>query len=215
MQLEQECTIPATTEKVAVKLKASNGENVSVLLQDDGSKGINPCYINGIKGKLSRIDNQYYFTREKAGTEKTVLSGTDIVTEGMLNHREDIAVIWIGQNGGFGGTEAGLSNIIDRMINYLSYSNRKYVVIGFAHDAYYDSYLSGKYGDKFLPLHDYLVNHALIDAGITPTEADEENIKNNKVPASIMWDHVHLNGKGYEIIGNLVYKKMQQLGYCE
>lgn len=219
MQVKNECVIPAETVPVEIELIGSNGKSIAPLKQDEtGEKGINPCYIDNIKGIITRktVDGAdcYYFTRSEAGTEQVIVAGTDIITEGMINRREDILIIWIGQNGGY-NSSAALAGVISSMINYLTYNDKQYIVLGSAHNSWTDEWLSNAFGEHFLPLHEYLLTNGLQDMDITPTEEDEEDIAAGIVPASLRQDSVHFNDTGYELIGKMVYNKMKQLGYCE
>jgi lysophospholipase L1-like esterase len=69
------------------------------------------------------------------------------------------------------------------------------------------------YGDKYINLREYLSADGIYDAGLRPTEKDLEAMKVGSVPPSLLSDSVHLNSYGYTLIGNLVYKRMMELGY--
>lgn len=79
-----------------------------------------------------------------------------------------------------------------------------------------ENYMQAEYGDKFLNLRKYLCTSSMDDAGLTPTQNDIWRMQAGYAPLSLMTgDLLHFNSKGYELIGNLVYDKMEQLGYFD
>ena len=61
----------------------------------------------------------------------------------------------------------------------------------------------------------YLCEDGLSDAKLTPTKQDEEDIRYGIVPTSFRSasGNAELNGKAYQLIGKLVYDRMDSLGY--
>ena len=79
-----------------------------------------------------------------------------------------------------------------------------------------------EYGDKYINLREYMSLSGIddankqLDAGIKITEHDKEMMAEGKVPASLLIeDEFHFNAYGYELIGELVYNRMNQLGYFD
>ena len=57
---------------------------------------------------------------------------------------------------------------------------------------------------------------AMKNADLTPTQSDISAMEGGNVPPSLLsTDMLHFNSDGYEIIGKLVYDRMEQLGYFD
>lgn len=217
------CTIPAEAVPVKVELIGSNGIEVAPLKQDStGRCGVNPCYINDIEGKLTRENDEYYFTRTTAGKAYSVPDGTPIVTQGMLTQRDKIAVIFIGTNGGFGNdwvNFTGLTDIYDSMINFLDYEQKEYVIVGLTTQGTeerrkMEQILSERYGNRFINMREYLTSSESIyeEKGIALSDDDKVLMAEGKVPACIRIDGVHFNSVGYRMLGEKIYSHMTEIG---
>ena len=211
-------TIPADTSAVEIEIKDADSQ--SVFLAGQGDAGLNPCYINNVEGTISKSGDKYYFTRTSSGNSVTVTSGTQIITDGMKNHRDDLMIIWAGTNDRpSASTIQNVINNIDSMIEYSSNSN--YIVIGLTSKSYMpeveevNEILAEKYGEHFLDIRKYLLENGLSDAGITATAQDEIDINSGEIPSSLRYDEVHFNDYGYTIVGTQVYNKLISLGYIE
>jgi len=220
-------TIPATTTAVKIggydtPILNNVGKECRPLRQ--GSAGVNPCYINGIKGTMTITqtsstsnDFVYYFTRSEAGSEVVINRPTPIITDAMkYKDMEHILSIFIGQNGGYNDSPAELINEINTMINHAN--TDKYIVLGLSSgtkDSRKDmeKAMSLAFGRHYINLRDYLSKYGLADAGITLTQADLDAMAVGAVPPSLLVDTVHFNAAGYTVIGNLIYKKIIELGY--
>ncbi len=85
--------------------------------------------------------------------------------------------------------------------------------------------LAEEFGDKFIDAKAYLATRqALSDAKVEPTEKDMEYIEAGRIPFSLLGgyryldspgkaDEVHLNGIGYKLLAEQIYKRMKALGY--
>ena len=109
--------------------------------------------------------------------------------------------------------------LLKKQVQY-SLNPDKYIVIGLTinDDAYWsmlDSAMQQEFGEHFFNLRKALASEQLLtEHGITPTDTDKEYISRGAVPESILAaDGVHFNDTGYQIIAELVYEKLQQLGY--
>ena len=58
-----------------------------------------------------------------------------------------------------------------------------------------------------------MVTRGLADAGLEPTQEDNDSIAKGQVPPQMMTDGCHFTTKGYEEIAKLVYNKIVELGY--
>lgn len=92
--------IPADTTPVEISLKTVNGTEVDFLSQSSVSMGT--ATINDIEGNIQIAYNDdkkiYTFTRNIAGDETTIVSGTKVYTELQEKYREYIPVIFFGNN---------------------------------------------------------------------------------------------------------------------
>lgn len=224
-------TIPANASKVEVKLTNIYGGSTGILLQGgsalDPTTGqyvmtaqINPCSINGVEGTLTYENGKYYFSRSENGESVIVSRPTPLITYAMKSMRDNINIIWIGTNGGF-TTSAELIECVEAMIDYMSPINKKYIVIGIHHlvstvaETFetIEKNMAMHFGRRYINQREYMIEYGLSDAGITPTNEDTAAISQGKIPPFLLYDDVHYNDKGYNIIANLVVERGKELGY--
>ena len=224
-------TIPADTNKVEIELTNIYGDSAGILLQGGSALDpitgkyvmtaqINPCSINGVEGTLTYENGKYYFSRSENGESVIVSRPTPLITYAMKSMRDNINIIWIGTNGGF-TTSAELIECIEAMIDYMSPINKKYIVIGIHHLVstvtetfeMIEKNMVMRFGRRYINQRKYIIEYGLSDAGITPTEQDLEDIKNDTIPKSLRSDIVHFNADGYAVLGKQVYLRGKELGY--
>lgn len=76
--------------------------------------------------------------------------------------------------------------------------------------------MTEEYGDKYINLREYMSTDAMSDAGLTPSQSDISAMEGGNVPPSLLSeDLLHFNSDGYEIIGRLVFNRMEHLGYFD
>jgi len=224
-----EFTIPADTEPVELRFYSMVRYVTYPLIQGDGY--FNPVTIAGVKGTIDSTHdaylsrNKYYFTRSEPGEEVKVEKGTPIVTYASENFRDYLNIVFIGTNGGYTGTGTLIKQqkaILERSTG----QKDRYLVIGLFEKSVekvsvetfmeYEAKMAEEYGDRFINLREYLITDGLKDAGIEPTEEDLERIGQGLVPPSLMDDDLlHLNATGYALLGNLIFDRMEQLGYFD
>lgn len=213
-------TIPAGTTPVAIELISDlNGTPAPVAVY--GLAGINPVTVGGIEGDILRYGNTIYFTRRESGDSVTLKGITRVNTFAMKDKRDnDIMVIWSGHNNDYvNGQGDKLISVIDKMIKY--HGSDRYIIVGMTAErrapAYKDinAALAEKYGDKFIDAQSYLADPVrLTELGITPSARDIDYLSRGWTPPSLLAaDDLHLNQAGYDIIAQLVYKKITELGY--
>lgn len=226
-------TIPANASKVEIELTNIYGDSTGILLQGgsalDPTTGkyvmnaqINPCSINGVEGTLTYENGKYYFSRSENGESVIVSRPTPLITYAMKSMRDNINIIWIGTNGGF-TTSAELIECIEAMIDYMSPINKKYIVIGVHHlvstvtETFetIEKNMSIHFGRHFINQRKYMLEYGLSDARITPTAEDITAISQGKIPTSLLYDDVHYNDKGYNIIATLASERGKELGYWQ
>ncbi len=212
-----ELVIPAETSPVRLSIHIENGRTPPFLRY--GDRGINPCYINGIKGRMSLKGGGYYFTRESPGDIILVEENTRVITGAMADEDpSDILVLFTGTNDS--PDRNTISDIISLQRGILKRSGcDKFIVIGLTCKAVMpdiekvNEALATEYGDNFLDIRRFMLDLGLEYEGLKATGGDREDIEKGEIPRSLRSDFVHGNNYFYDIIANLLYDKMQSLGY--
>lgn len=224
-------TIPADTNKLEIELTNIYGDSAGILLQGGSALDpitgkyvmtaqINPCSINGVEGALTYENGKYYFSRSEKGESVIVSRPTTLITYAMKSMRDNINIIWLGTNGGF-STSSELIEYIDAMIDYMTPINKKYIVFGIHHLVstvtetfeMIEKNMTLHFGRHYINQRKYMLEYGLSDAGITPTVEDTTAISQGKIPPSLLYDDVHYNDKGYNIIATLAYERGKELDY--
>lgn len=225
--------IPAGTESVPVSIMSENGKTVAPLTA--GNAGVNPVTIAGVEGTLTRTANaqgwsqySYQFTRLEEGVETPVAKGTEIVTACTEEYRDYVHIVWLGTYGEFTNPETLVAET-EALLSRQTENSDRYLVIGpctykgswdplqtYSMDAI-DSAMLQAFGNRYINLRKYLIEDGLRDAGITATKNDTTNISQGKVPDSFRSNAgaADLNGVAYELLGKLVYERMELLGYFD
>lgn len=226
--------IPAGTEPVQISLVSETGFPVAPLT--GGGAGINNIVINGIEGILSLSssgdysgDNSYYFTRVQPGEETYVPAGSLIKTSATDMYKNYIHIVCIGTYGGYSTPEELVQSVKTLLARQTQNSDR-FIVLGICSDSSdnnntetamkldaVDSVMMQAFGSKYINVRRYLCEDGLSDAGIVATAADRNNISLGMVPESFTTapGSAELNGKAYTLIGELVYERMESLGYFD
>ena len=233
--ISQEFVIPAETESVQIFFTNENGEQVLPLTQ--GDVGVNNVTIAGVEGKLSldlesyqsRHSNIYYFTRLTPGAEVTVEPGTEIITSASDLYRDYIPVIFLGTYDGEYSTVEELIAYQKAIINHQIANQDRYIILGLYYmknrwdyglSADLDTFETARlqeYGDHFINVRKYFCSDGLTDAKIGATAQDTRDIAKGLVPTSLRSaaEASELNARGYRLLGELVYNRMDKLGYFD
>lgn len=218
----EDFVIPEETKAVEMKIRSSNGKEVWPLGQ--GNAGMESINIGGIEGYITIKENaasaseqRYYYTRSKKGQETGIEAGTEIITHGSTHYLDYLTVIFIGTNGGYDDI-AELMAQQKGMINHQEANRERFIIIGLSTGtaesmAELEHAMEDEYGRKYINLRDYMSTKALGDAGIIPTKEDLDMMAVGMTPESLLIDKVHFNATGYELIGDLIYERMLELGY--
>ena len=211
-------TIPADKTPVPITLVDDWGEDMDLGCFGDGIS--NRFSIAGVEGVVSYIDDQAMFTRSVAGEEVILTNRTRVVTTAMKSRRDgDILVIWGGSNNRYNAANAyKLVEVINEMIAY--HPNDEYVVVGLTSLDYMpevdgvNAVLKEAYGEHFVDLRAYLMTEqCLIDNGITPTQADYDNMAKGEIPASLLLDTIHGTETFYAVVSRMIADRINELGY--
>lgn len=231
--VKSDFVIPAGTESVSISIESQDGSPVAPLTA--GSAGVNPVTIAGIQGTLTRTANaqgwstsSYQFTRLEAGAETPVSKGTEVVTACTEQYRDYIHIVWLGTYGTFTNPEKLVSDT-KALLQRQSVNTDRFLVIGpctyggtwspsltYSMDAI-DSAMLQAFGNNYINLRKYLIEDGLRDAGITASKADTNNINLGLVPDSFRSNAggADLNGVAYDLLGKLVYERMELLGFFD
>lgn len=231
--VSEDFVIPAGIESVPVAIMSEDGKTVMPLIAGDG--GVNPVTIAGVQGTLTRTAstqqwNQYVyqFTRLQEGQEVSVEEGTKIVTAATDAYQDYIHIVWLGTYGTFTNPDKLVSDT-KALLQRQNVNSDRYLVIGpctyngnwamattYSMDSI-DSAMLQAFGDRYISLRKYLMEDGLRDAKITATVQDKKSISNGGVPNSFRSDtkSADLIGVAYELLGKLVYERMDRLGYLE
>lgn len=237
-------TIPAACEPVTIAVRKTDsgitteeGYKVTPLLQ--GGAHVNPVKIGDVEGTLRWTGSNYAdmngiwtFTRSAAGEAVTIKRPTAIRTafDRQHNKANEVMVIFIGQNGGYADLD-DLIRMHRQMIDH--FKGKEYLVLGLSSGTEsqrteYEKRMTQAFGRRFVSLRAYLAHpvydtdgktviscYGLDDAGLDPTDADIERIKQGQVPQTLLADSVHYTAATKTVIGTMLYKKMQELGILE
>ena len=231
--LAENIVIPAETESIPLKIVSENGEAVTPLIAGDG--GVNPVTIAGVQGTLTRnastqqwTADVYQFTRLEAGQEVSAEKGTEVTTAAMDSYRDYIHIVWLGTYGNNGNADKLVSDV-KTLLRRQNINTDRYLVIGpctyngswtnassRGMDAI-DSAMLQAFGDRYINLRKYLMEDGMRDANFTVTNQDKQTINQGSVPTSFRSNAsgADLNGAAYELLGKLVYERMDRLGYLD
>lgn len=231
--VNKEFVIPAGMEGVDITLVSQSGANVSPLTA--GNAGINPVTIAGVEGTLTRTVSSsnwekptYQFTRLEAGEETQVVKGTEILTACKEEYRDYIHIVWLGTYDTYKNPETLISDT-KALLQRQAANPDRYLVIGpctvggkwAAQNTKkldtLDAAMLQEFGSRYINLRKYLMEDGLRDAGISPTKDDTASVAKGMVPNSLRSNAsgADLNGVAYELLGKLVYDRMELLGYFE
>ncbi len=222
MYIKESIRIPKDGSKVAIPsglYSSYNDKKVYPLLQ--GAAGINPCYIDTIKCNLTREQNKYYINSMTSLDKDYITRPKSKIITALSKQTKGIATIFIGQNGGYDSPEDFMKQL-DLIVKHKGDEN---IIIITSHgkaSKELREMVRKKYGRKHIDLKKYMTTKAIYDAikfgllpnnGQYPTAKDLNDMKNNKAPTSLLYDGIHFNAIGYELLGRLRYQKGKELGY--
>ena len=222
-------------------IKSITGEEAKPLLQRARIADVNPCYIAGIKGTLDydpgneTSDPMYSFAREEPG-EAVQLRGPVIIETQQMRKLEpgQLLLLWMGHN----NIETDLDNDVDAFADYLIERHKTaieherpagYIILSApvtnktasSAEKYKPIYerMQAVFGIHYLNIVDYLINSGVYDAqaydnSIEMTDGIIQDMAAYRIPSVLRApDGVHLNGMGYQLVADQVYKRGQLLGY--
>lgn len=231
--LSADLEIPADTESVAIKFRSETGKEVKPLTA--GNAGLNPVTVGGVEGTITLETNtqswgqSYYFTRSQAGEAVTLEKGTQIIPACTDKYKDYVHIVWLGTYDNLNDPNQLVADTRALLARQAQNPDR-YLVLGpctirgswtsadvTAMDAI-DSAMLQAFGNHYVNVRKYLLADGMTDAKLTATKEDKVAIQQSMVPTSFRSSSVtggDLNGTAYRLVGRLVYKRMESLGYFE
>lgn len=168
----------------------------------------------------------YSFCRNEEGESVNIEAGTPIIPEYDEEYLTYLPVIFMGQNGGWDNDPGVLIEQQRAIINHQTANQDKYIIVGLhtltaSERSGLESAMITEYGNKYINLREYMSSQQAVDDAkslgynIHLSNQDQEDMRNGKVPKCFLSDEVHFNKVGYKLVGNLIYNRMNDLGYFE
>ena len=212
MYLSRDVTIPSSgSVQLGIPVgKAYGDEKLGRVVMD--------AQIGAIKGKLSTrpdLDDPsqlWVFTRDEAGTAVSVAKNTPIVSLDKPSPGA-VSIFWLGSND-LDDPERVKDDTARLIKLHQATSNAPFYVVELppawggnehpltAHRKNINTWIRQHYGQRVIPLADYLSNGALYDAGLVPTQADRDSIARGLNPRSFWMsesDLTHMNSTGQKV----------------
>ncbi|MDO4538718.1 MAG: SGNH/GDSL hydrolase family protein [Coriobacteriales bacterium] len=160
------------------------------------------------------------------------IDGINAVTNRDAKKMRDVIVLELGSNGGWDDDYDVLIDQYQEMIDLSGCDN--YIIIGDTddpgmsiadsdqeepehghgtEDTQWEAALREAFGEHFIDMRVYLIEHGLEVCGLEPTEKDEEDAEDGYVSEQLRADWTHLNSYGYYAQARAVFEKGQELGY--
>ena len=225
-------TVPAGTEPIPIRFVSQSGKSVAPLT--GGSAGVNDVSIGGITGALE-IDASsigsggttgYRFTRSEPGSEQSIPAGTVIRTAATDEYRDYLHIVCVGTYGSYDSADDLVRQTKELLARQTKNTDR-YIVLGlcsvkgYTQSAYeldmIDTAMMQAFGNRYINVRKYLSGDGFADAGLSKTYDDSIAISINAVPPSFLSSagSVELNGKANRLIGELIFRRMDSLGYFD
>ncbi len=195
-----------------------------------GNAGVNPVTIAGVEGTLTleteNLIRTYYFQRLTPGEAVDVKAGAEILTASASEYQDYIHIVWLGTYDGLRSAN-DLVQDVKRLLARQTKNTGRYLVLGPCTyggswstygnsnlDAI-DSAMMQSFGGNYVNIRKYLIEDGLSDGGISPSRLDTQYLAGGNVPDSFRSaaGGADLTGKAYELIGKLVYERMDRLGF--
>lgn len=183
----------------------------------------------------SDMTGEWTFTRCTPGDEIVIDRPTAIRTyfDCIHNSADEIMIIFMGQNGGWQDVES-LIDMHRKMIDH--FKGKEYLILGLSSGSAekrsdYETAMKKAFGRRFVSLREYLATpiydkngnivscYGLADQGLEPGTAEYkgrtyvalEEIAVGTVPHQLLQDDVHYTEGTKKVIGEMLYRKMQEL----
>lgn len=182
----------------------------------------------GVEGDPATVD-YYEFTRDTSGSVVSVADGTPFIFDDAVDHVSDTVILWAGRNDSRNTRENRLDIINNNIAvaNHLKALNKRFLILPISNmrkeeglgTSFYDDLmkvnreLEETFGHHFADLRTYMVERAIYDAGITPTQGDIEDMEADSVPQSLQSFTSHYNAAGYEQVAKFINRQLKAKGW--
>ena len=213
-------TIPAECYSVEAHIVFEGGfySNLTCF----GDAGLNPVTIAGVKGIVTSSYHEdgygyVYFTRLEPGEAVEVTGMTPVYSASTQMYENYVNIIFMGENGAYSSAD-------DLVAQHQQFINARgltrYIIIGITTgDNESRGEISQKmaeyFGNHYIDMRTELVQRGPELAGLERSVNDWYNLETGRVMEYLMSDDIHLNGYGYRAVGEIVYERMEALGYFD
>lgn len=200
-----------------ITFNALSGVIPTPLLQGSGNPFEDVGYLkgvlNGVAGAIhGAAGNTYVFRRDESGSVVTTNRPTLFFTDYSKELRSDIAIFWVGQNNSSVGNDARAIPDVKAMIQHLQAADKRYLVINKPISTpEEDKIWYAEFGNRYIAARAYMIEFGMQDAGLTPTQEDIDSMNAGYIANSLRYDNVHWKAPGYEILANLIFKRLKDL----
>lgn len=224
-------TIPTTTESVGVTLTTADNQTFSSSPVFSKGGSWNPCIIDNVEGTIGSSGGQYTFSRATTGEAVSVASGTYVTSKNddKFNNEDNIMLIQLGHNKGWGTNPNTLLNQIQLMVDHFEdCGGTKYIITGpwsgswiysdsgWAVTQQFNTLASQAFGSHYFNLPQEIADHCQVDnPNWEPTSEDLTLISEGKTPRSLTSDNTHPTAEGSNSMMMAYYRKGVELGYWE
>ena len=213
-------TIPAECESVEVHLILEGGIYTNLTHFGDG--GLNPVTIEGVKGILtpSHHEDEYgyvYFTRLKPGEAVEVPNMSLVHPVSKQAYDNYVNIIFMGENGIYSSAD-DLVRQHQRFIDVRKLD--RYIIIGLTTGdngsrGELSQKMSEHFGSNYIDMRTELVQRGPELAGVGRWADEAYYFEKGLVMDYLKSDDIHLNEYGYRAVGEIVYERMETLGYFD
>lgn len=236
--------IPGGIEPVAITLRSSNGNAVTPLTAGSiGVNPVSIGGVQGTLTLVPGAGgNTYRFTRAEAGDPVSVEAGTQIVTAAAQEYRDYVHIAWVGTYENYESPESLVASV-KQLLSRQAQNPDRYLVLGpctvngswdgataSTMDAI-DLAMMQEFGDRYINVRKYLMSdgmsaigltvaqmaNSMTEAGLAAFQEEMALVGEGTVPTSFRSNgtDADLNGSAYNLIGKLVYRRMESLGYFD
>lgn len=217
--LSKGISIPADDAEVQIFFQQQETGNVPrVNLQEE------LVQIGTIEGTISSNYNSkgelyYTFKRTQSENPQAIEAGETIYFLNTEKYNNYIPIIFMGEYGGYEGQPSKLVEQQKKILEQSNAPEKRYLILGLysgtkEEKAELESVMQNAWGDHFVNLREYLSSEqAMKDANMMATEEDLRQMENGSVPGNLLIDGVNLTQTGNRLVADLIYKRMDELGY--
>lgn len=242
--LDKTLEIPGGMEPVAIALRSSNGNAVTPLTAGSiGVNPVSIGGVQGTLTLVPGAGgNTYRFTRAEAGDPVSVEAGTQIITAAAQEYRDYVHIVWVGTYENYESPESLVASV-KQLLSRQAQNPDRYLVLGpctvngswdgataSTMDAI-DLAMMQEFGDRYINVRKYLMSdgmsaigltvaqmaYNMTEAGLAAFQEEMALVGEGTVPTSFRSNgtDADLNGSAYNLIGKLVYRRMESLGYFD